>query len=132
MRKEPKDWLTPGLFECISRWRSAWCRNTELSDPADSDTTKEAPHGKYVLHRLRCSQENDQLLREGCKRPDSCRRQDSGDAVRPGAVDEDTPPAVDGSDGSHHLHRLDLRLPAAACSGREGGASTDATGHCSG
>jgi hypothetical protein len=39
----------------------------------DSDTTKEAPHGKYVLHRLRCSQENDQLLREGCQRSESLR-----------------------------------------------------------
>ena len=32
--------------------RSAWCRNTELSDHVESQTTKEAPHGKYVLHRL--------------------------------------------------------------------------------
>jgi hypothetical protein len=24
-------------------WRSAWCKKAELSDPADSDTTKEAP-----------------------------------------------------------------------------------------
>jgi len=28
------------------------------------------------------------------------------------------PPAVDGSDGSYHLHRLDLRSPAAPCSGK--------------
>jgi hypothetical protein len=27
--------------------------------------TKEAPHGTYVLHRTRCSQAKDQLLREG-------------------------------------------------------------------
>jgi hypothetical protein len=46
-------------------WRSAWCRTAELSDPADSETTKEAPHGEYVLHWARRSQENDQLLREG-------------------------------------------------------------------
>src|ERR1700680_3243319 len=124
--------LAGGLFECISRWRSAWCRNTELSDPADSDTTKEAPHGKYVLHRLRCSQENDQLLCEGCQWSDARRGQDSGDAVRPGPMDENTSPAVDSSDGSHHLHRVDLRSPAAACGSREGGASTDAAGHCCG
>ena len=43
-------------------WRSAWCKKAELSDPADSDTTKEAPPWKYVLHRFGCSQENDQLL----------------------------------------------------------------------
>src|ERR1700730_15845907 len=41
--------MAPGLFECISRWRSAWCRNTELSDPADSDTTKEAPPWRVFI-----------------------------------------------------------------------------------
>src|ERR1700719_611801 len=81
-------------------WRSAWCRKAELSDPADSDTTKEAPHGKYVLHRLRCSQENDQLLREGWKRSDSCRRQDSSNALRPGPVDENSAGALDSGDGA--------------------------------
>src|SRR5258707_393552 len=112
--------------------RSAWCRNTELSDHVESETTKEAPHGKYVLHWLRRSQENDQLLREGCKRPNSRRRQDFGDTLRPGPVDEDSSPAVDGSNGSHHLHRLDLRSPAAPCSSSEGSASADAAGHRSG
>src|SRR5713101_7642240 len=73
------------------------------------------PHGKYVLHRLGCSQEDDQLLREGWKRSDSQRRQDSSYAVRPGPVDEDAPPAVDGSDGSHHFHELDLRSSPASC-----------------
>ena len=34
------------MFECISRWRSAWCRNTELSDHVESETTKEAPPWK--------------------------------------------------------------------------------------
>src|ERR1700674_5424733 len=108
-QRKALDEPTSGLFECISRWRSAWCRNTELSDPADSDTTKEAPHGKYVLHRLRCSQENDQLLRQGCQRSNPRRGQDSCDAVRSGPVDEDSTPALDGSNGSRHLHRLDLR-----------------------
>jgi hypothetical protein len=32
-----------GLFECISRRRSAWCTKAELSDRADSETPKEAP-----------------------------------------------------------------------------------------
>src|SRR6266478_217262 len=91
--------------------RSAWCRNTELSDPADSDTTKEAPHGKYVLHRLRCSQENDQLLREGCQRSNPRRRQDSSNALRPGPMDEDSPAAVDGSNESHIFTRLEIGQP---------------------
>ena len=55
--------------------RSAWCTKAELSDQADSKTTKEAPHGKYVLHRLRCSQEVDQLLRERRQRSNSRARQ---------------------------------------------------------
>jgi hypothetical protein len=29
-------------------WRSAWCKKAELSDRADSDTTKGLPHGDYV------------------------------------------------------------------------------------
>jgi hypothetical protein len=39
---------------------------------------------------------------------------------------------VDGSDGSHRFYRLDLRSPASARSRAEGGASTDAAGHCGG
>src|SRR6266567_5875099 len=34
-------------------------------------TTTEAPQGTYVLHRAGCSQEDDQLLRQGCERPSS-------------------------------------------------------------
>ena len=36
--------------------------------------TKEAPHGTDVLHRLGCSQEKDQLLREACERPGYTRK----------------------------------------------------------
>src|SRR3984893_17514574 len=54
-----------GKFECIGRRRSAWCTKAELSDPADSETPRRLPHAEYVLHRARCSQEDDQLLREG-------------------------------------------------------------------
>src|SRR6266850_212192 len=39
------------------------------------------PHGKYVLHWLGCSQENDQLLREGRQRPHLRRSRDSGTIV---------------------------------------------------
>src|SRR5208337_291355 len=109
--------------------RSAWCTNAELSDPADSETTKEAPHGKYVLHRLRCSQEIDQLLRERCERSNSCARQDCCHALRPGRVDENASRAVDGSNGSHYVHGLDLRSSEAPRRGAESGPSTDAAGH---
>src|SRR5713226_133064 len=47
------------------------------------------PHGKYVLHRARRSQENDQLLREGPQRRHLRRSRDSRHMTRPGHVDED-------------------------------------------
>ena len=40
-------------------------------------TTTEAPQRHYVLHRTGCSQEDDQLLREGCERSGSPGRQRS-------------------------------------------------------
>src|SRR5712692_10765050 len=61
-------------FECIGQRRSAWCTKAELSDPADSETSRRLPHADYVLHRTGCSQEDDQLLREGWQWHDSRRR----------------------------------------------------------
>src|SRR5215467_6315179 len=95
--------------------RSAWCTKAELSQRADSETTEEAPHGKYVLHRLRCSQESDQFLREGCERSNSRARPNPCHAQLPGPLDENPPWAVEGSNGSHHVHRLDLRSSASPC-----------------
>src|ERR1700722_6855063 len=102
-------------------WRSAWCRTAELSDRADSETTKEAPHAEYVLHWPGCSQENDQLLREGRQRPHSRARHDSRHSIGPGPMDENPSAAVDGGDGSDPFHRLDLRSSASPCGGAEGG-----------
>ncbi len=56
--------------------RSAWCTKAELSDRADSETPRRLPHADYVLHRPGCSQEDDQLLREGWQWHDSRRRHD--------------------------------------------------------
>jgi len=39
---------------------------------------------------------------------------------------------LDRGDGSHGIHRLDLRSLAATCRRVEGGAPADATGHCGG
>src|ERR1700686_2295297 len=68
-------------FECIGRRRSAWCTKAELSDRADSETPRRLPHADYVLHRTGCSQEDDQLLREGWQWHDSRRRHDRGHAL---------------------------------------------------
>jgi hypothetical protein len=67
---------TPDKFECIGRGRSAWYTKAELSDRADSETPRRLPHADYVLHRRGCSQEDDQLLREGWQWHDSHRRHD--------------------------------------------------------
>src|SRR5260370_3520027 len=72
------------------------------------------PHAKYVLHRLGCSQEIDQLLREGCKWSDSCKRRHSCNTIRSGPMDEDSPTAVGGGDRSHPLPRLHLLSPASS------------------
>src|SRR5215470_13257955 len=113
-------------------WRSAWCTKAELSDRADSQTTKEAPPCRDVLHRFGCSQEKDQLLRKGWKWQRSHRRCNSCHTIGPGQMDEDASAAVDSSDGSHYLHRLDLRSPEATCGCLEGGTSADAACHCRG
>src|SRR6266436_848465 len=110
-------------------WRSAWCTKAELSDHADSETTKEAPHAEYVLPRTGCSQENDQLLREGWKRQRSRRRCHFRHTRGSGQMDEDASAAVDSGDGSHPLHRLDLRSSEATCSCPESGASADVACH---
>src|SRR6202011_4651650 len=90
------------------------------------------PHAEYVLHRAGCSQEVDQLLREGWRWNDSRRGYDSRDTFRSGPLDENTSTTVDRSHGSHGFYRLDLRSPAAARSRAEGGASTDAASHRNG
>jgi len=51
-------------------------------------TTREAPQQTYVLHRARRSQEDHQLLREGCKRADSAGRDDSSESYGAGQLDE--------------------------------------------
>src|SRR6266852_9184818 len=86
-------------------------------------------YAEYVLHRARCSQENDQLLCEGSQRADSQGRRDSSHAGGSGPLDEDSPAAVDGRDGSYLVHRMDLRSSATARSGVEGGASAHAACH---
>ena len=58
-------------------------------------TTTEAPQETYVLHRTGRSQEDDQLLRQGCEWPDPAGRQDRINAKRAGLLDEDSASAMD-------------------------------------
>ena len=78
----------------------------------------------------RCSQAEDQLLREGRQWPDSCRRIDFRHTSGAGPLDAIASAAVERGDGSDDVHGLDLRLSPPTCSRAEGGASADAAGHC--
>src|SRR5580692_7594102 len=86
---------TPDKFECIGQRRSAWCRRAELSDKLIQKTPRRLPHATYVLHRTGCTQEDDQLLREGWQWRDSRRRDTAGHALGPGRLDENSAAAVD-------------------------------------
>src|SRR5579864_5729067 len=101
-------------------------QSAELSGDADSENNHGGSSRTYVLHRTGCSQEDDQLLRQGCERSGSPGRKSWGDTLGTGHLDEDSSAALDSCDGSNDLHRLDLRPSAPACETGEGGVSTDA------
>src|SRR5258708_6934924 len=119
--------LRPGLLERISHGGALGVKKLNSATALIQIQPRRLPHGDYVLHRFGCSQENDQLLREGRQWPYLRRRLDTRHAIDSGPVDEDASPAVDSGYGSDHLHGLDLRSSQAACRSSEGGASADAT-----
>src|SRR5260370_15601789 len=90
-------------------------------------TTTEAPQRTYVLHRTGCSQEDNQLLRQGCQRSGPAGRQDRSNATRTRRLDEDSSATMDSGYGSNDFHRLDLRSPASACATGQKCASADFT-----
>src|SRR2546430_15955329 len=116
----------------LSPARSAWCTKAELNGNVDSENNHGGSSRTYVLHRAGCSQENDQLLRQGRERSGPSGRPDRSNATRTRRLDEDSSATLDGGDGGNDLHRLDLRSPAPACGTGEGSASTDAARHCRG
>src|SRR5271155_3395039 len=71
-------------------------------------TTSEAPERHYVLHRTGCSQEDDQLLREGRGWPCAPRGQDRINAPRTGRLDSEHAAAPYDRHGSDDLYRVDL------------------------
>src|SRR5216683_2048294 len=71
-------------------------------------TTTEAPQRTYVLHRTGCSQEDDQLLCQGCERSGPPGRPDRSNATRTEWLDEDSSSTLDRGDGSNDFHWLDL------------------------
>src|SRR6266496_5919808 len=101
-------------------------KEAELNGNVDSDYDHGGSSRTYVLHRAGCSQEDDQLLRQGCEWSSPPGRQAWGDALRAGRLDEDPSAALDGCDGSNDFYRLDLRSPPSACDTGQSGASPDA------
>src|SRR5438552_3944289 len=81
----------------------------ELNGNVDSDNNHGGSSRTYVLHRTRCSQENHQLLCQGCERSGAPGRKGWGNALGTGRLDEDASATLDRGDGSHDFHRLDLR-----------------------
>jgi transposase len=61
----------------------------ELNGNVDSDNNHGGSSRTYVLHRTGCSQEDDQLLRQGRERSGSAGRQGWGNAMGTGRLDED-------------------------------------------
>src|SRR5437773_81571 len=101
----------------------------ELNGNVDSDNNHGGSSRTYVLHRTGCSQEDDQLLRQGCKRSGSPGRQGWGNAMGTRRLDKDSSSALDRGDGSNDFHRLDLRSPTSTRAAGEGSASADAARH---
>src|SRR6266705_4242091 len=104
-------------------------KKAELNGNVESDYDQGGSSRTYVLHRTGCSQEDDQLLRQGCERSGSQGRQGWGNAMGTGRLDEHASATLDGGDGSHHFHRLDLRSSTSTRSAGEGSASADAARH---
>src|SRR5256886_3878279 len=104
-------------------------KKAELNRNVDSENNHGGSSRTYVLHRTGCSQEDDQLLRQGCERSGSPGRPDRSNALGTGRLDEDASATLDRSHGSHDFHRLDLRSSAPARSAGEGSASADAARH---
>src|SRR5438309_7426981 len=72
----------------------------ELNGNVDSDYDHGGSSRTYVLHRTRCSQEDDQLLCQGCERSGSPGRQGWSNTLGTGRLDEDASATLDRGDGT--------------------------------
>jgi hypothetical protein len=104
-------------------------KKAELNGNVDSDYDHGGSSRTYVLHRARCSQEDDQLLHQGCERSGAAGRQGWGNTMGTGRLDAYASTTLDGGNGSHDFHRLDLRSSTSTRAAGEGSASADAARH---
>src|SRR5947209_14769748 len=91
-------------------------KKAELNRNVDSENNHGGSSRTYVLHRAGCSQEDDQLLRQGCERSGPPGRPDRSNATRTRRLDEDSSATLDGGHGSDDFHGLDLRSCASTLS----------------
>src|SRR5438128_9715060 len=78
-------------------------KKAELNGNVDSENNHGGSSRTYVLHRTGCSQEDDQLLRQGCERSGSPGRPDRSNTLGTGRLDEDASATLDRSHGSNDL-----------------------------
>src|SRR5207247_2441131 len=65
----------------LSRGGARGVKKAELNRNVDSDYDHGGSSRTYVLHRTGCSQEDDQLLRQGCERSGPSGRADRSDTL---------------------------------------------------
>ena len=81
------------------------------------------PHERNLLYRIRCPQEKCELLREDSERRDCSGRRDRSAARSAAGVGGGAVAAVEGSNGSDAVQRLDLRHSEALCAATRHGTS---------
>src|SRR6266516_4534630 len=128
-KRRPYRHKLPNCLNAKSSEERVVYKKAELNRNVDSENNHGGSSRTYVLHRTGCSQEDDQLLRQGCERSGSPGRPDRTNTLGTGRLDEDASATLDRSHGSNDFHRLDLRSSAPARSAGEGSASADAARH---
>src|SRR5436309_14649828 len=81
----------------------------ELNGNVDSDNNHGGSSRTYVLHRAGCSQEDDQLFRQGCEGSSQQGRKAGGNARRAGIWVRNFAEALTGAEEGTVFTRLDLR-----------------------
>jgi transposase len=75
----------------------------ELNAKVDAENNHGGSSETYVLHRIRRSQEDHQLLHQGCERSGPPGRQNRSDAIRAGQLDDE-----DSSAATFHCYGDDI------------------------
>src|SRR5205809_2279566 len=94
----------------LSPARSAWCtKKLNSTGTLIQTTTTEAPQGHMYYIGLDVHKKTISYCVKGCERSGSPGRQGWGDTLGTRRLDENASATLDGGNGSHDFHRLDLR-----------------------